>query len=138
MIAIGGVSKKQLTLFTRQLSTLQDAGLPLLRSLQILESQQKPGLMKNVVGLDANQLQEVFAEWNTTEELDSFLIEITAKILAKKDDQTTEGYVVDHILDKTGMKGTGKCSSFCTNLFLSLACACCGISKLLGLLLLLF
>ena len=49
-ISIGGVSKKQLTLFTRQLSTLQDAGLPLLRSLQILEGQQKPGLMKNVVG----------------------------------------------------------------------------------------
>lgn len=49
-ISIGGVSKKQLTLFTRQLSTLQDAGLPLLRSLQILEAQQKPGLMKNVVG----------------------------------------------------------------------------------------
>lgn len=48
--SIGGVSKKQLTLFTRQLSTLQDAGLPLLRSLQILEGQQKPGLMKNVVG----------------------------------------------------------------------------------------
>ncbi|MEM0984592.1 MAG: type II secretion system F family protein, partial [Planctomycetota bacterium] len=38
-----------LTLFTRQLSTLQDAGLPLLRSLQILESQQKPGVMKNVL-----------------------------------------------------------------------------------------
>lgn len=49
-ISIGGVSKKHLTLFTRQLSTLQDAGLPLLRSLQILEGQQKPGLMKNVVG----------------------------------------------------------------------------------------
>ncbi|MAY75002.1 MAG: pilus assembly protein PilC [Phycisphaerae bacterium] len=49
-IAIGGVSKKQLTLFTRQLSTLQDAGLPLLRSLQILEQQQKPGVMKNVLG----------------------------------------------------------------------------------------
>ena len=48
--SIGGVSKKHLTLFTRQLSTLQDAGLPLLRSLQILEGQQKPGLMKNVVG----------------------------------------------------------------------------------------
>lgn len=48
-IAIGRVNAKQLTLFTRQLSTLQDAGLPLLRSLQILESQQKPGLMKNVL-----------------------------------------------------------------------------------------
>lgn len=46
---IGGVSAKYLTLFTRQLSTLQDAGLPLLRSLQILESQQKPGALKNVL-----------------------------------------------------------------------------------------
>jgi type IV pilus assembly protein PilC len=41
-------SNKQLTLFTRQLSTLQDAGLPLLRSLQILENQQKPGKLKNI------------------------------------------------------------------------------------------
>ncbi len=44
-----GVSKKLLTTFTRQLSTLQDAGLPLLRSLQILESQQKPGKLKNIL-----------------------------------------------------------------------------------------
>ena len=43
------VKPKLLTLFTRQLSTLQDAGLPLLRSLQILESQMKPGLLKNVL-----------------------------------------------------------------------------------------
>jgi type IV pilus assembly protein PilC len=48
-IAIGGVPLKRMTLFTRQLSTLQDAGLPLLRSLQILESQQRPGLLKNVL-----------------------------------------------------------------------------------------
>jgi len=48
-IAIGRVKQKQITLFTRQLSTLQDAGLPLLRSLQILEGQSKPGLMKNVL-----------------------------------------------------------------------------------------
>ncbi|MEO1007605.1 MAG: type II secretion system F family protein [Planctomycetota bacterium] len=47
--SIGGVKKKQLTQFTRQLSTLQDAGLPLLRSLQILESQAKPGPLKNVL-----------------------------------------------------------------------------------------
>jgi type IV pilus assembly protein PilC len=45
----GGVSTKHLTVFTRQLSTLQDAGLPLLRSLQILEEQQKPGTLKNVL-----------------------------------------------------------------------------------------
>ncbi len=56
-ISIGKVSKKQLTLFTRQLSTLQDAGLPLLRSLQILEGQQKPGLMKNVVGGVAEEVE---------------------------------------------------------------------------------
>src|SRR5271154_2809478 len=49
-ISIGGVPRKQLVGFTRQLSTLQDAGLPILRSLQILEQQQKPGLMKAIVG----------------------------------------------------------------------------------------
>lgn len=48
--AIGGVNIKVLTQFTRQLSTLQDAGLPLLRSLQILEQQQKPGKLKNILG----------------------------------------------------------------------------------------
>jgi type IV pilus assembly protein PilC len=45
----GKVKAKILTTFTRQLSTLQDAGLPLLRSLQILEQQQKPGRLKNVL-----------------------------------------------------------------------------------------
>jgi type IV pilus assembly protein PilC len=48
-LSIGGVSNKQLTTFTRQLSTLQDAGLPLLRSLQILEGQLKPSKLKNVL-----------------------------------------------------------------------------------------
>jgi len=48
-ISIGGVNLKHLTLFTRQLSTLQDAGLPLLRSIQILEAQQKPGLLKSIL-----------------------------------------------------------------------------------------
>src|SRR5690606_15270084 len=48
-MGVGGVKRKHLTLFTRQLSTLQDAGLPLLRSLQILEDQQKPGKRKNVL-----------------------------------------------------------------------------------------
>jgi len=46
---IGRVSQKKLTLFTRQLSTLQDAGLPLLRSIQILETQQKPGRLKSIL-----------------------------------------------------------------------------------------
>ena len=48
-ITIGGVSNKQLCLFTRQLSTLQDAGLPLVRSVRILGGQLKPGLLKNVL-----------------------------------------------------------------------------------------
>ena len=43
---IGGVKSKNLSLFTRQLSTLQDAGLPILRSLRILEGQMKPGRLK--------------------------------------------------------------------------------------------
>ncbi len=55
--AIGGVSTKQLTAFTRQLSTLQDAGLPILRSLQILEQQQKPGLLKAIVGAVAEDVE---------------------------------------------------------------------------------
>lgn len=48
--SIGGVSAKKLCTFTRQFSTLQDAGLPILRSLRILEGQMKPGLLKNAVG----------------------------------------------------------------------------------------
>ncbi len=49
-ISIGKVAGKKITLITRQLSTLQDAGLPLLRSLQILEQQQKPGRLKSILG----------------------------------------------------------------------------------------
>ena len=45
--AIGGVKSKDLCTFTRQLSILQDAGLPILRSLRILEEQAKPGRLKN-------------------------------------------------------------------------------------------
>jgi type IV pilus assembly protein PilC len=55
--AIGGVSKKKLTNFTRQLSTLQDAGLPLLRSIQILEAQQRPGLLKSILGSTAEDVE---------------------------------------------------------------------------------
>ncbi|HEV2972868.1 MAG TPA: type II secretion system F family protein [Pirellulales bacterium] len=45
--ALGGVSSRVRVLFTRQLSILQDAGLPILRSLRILEQQNKPGRFKN-------------------------------------------------------------------------------------------
>ncbi|MBL7139601.1 MAG: type II secretion system F family protein [Planctomycetes bacterium] len=46
---LGRVSNKQLTQFTRQMSTLQDAGLPILRSLRILEGQTKAGVLKNAL-----------------------------------------------------------------------------------------
>ncbi len=46
---IGGVSEKQLCTFTRQFSVLQDAGLPVLRSLRILKNQMKPGVLKNAL-----------------------------------------------------------------------------------------
>ena len=49
-LSIGRVNLKKMTTFTRQLSTLQDAGLPLLRSMQILESQQRPGRLKTILG----------------------------------------------------------------------------------------
>ncbi len=56
-LSIGGVPQKQLVTFTRQLCTLQDAGLPILRSLQILEQQQKPGLMKAIIGGVADEVE---------------------------------------------------------------------------------
>lgn len=46
---IGRINQKIITQITRQLSTLQDAGLPILRSLHILEEQQRPGAMKNIM-----------------------------------------------------------------------------------------
>ena len=47
--ALGGASGKKIVTFTRQLSILQDAGLPILRSLKILEEQAKPGALKNAL-----------------------------------------------------------------------------------------
>jgi len=62
-------------------------------------------LLKTGLGFSADQMHEVFAEWNKTE-LDSYLIEITRDILAYKD---TDGQpLVDNILDTAGQKGTGK------------------------------
>jgi type IV pilus assembly protein PilC len=55
--ASGRVKIKQLTQFARQLSTLQDAGLPILRSLRILEEQQKPGTFKRVIGAVADDIE---------------------------------------------------------------------------------
>lgn len=49
VLTLGGVNMKHLVMFTRQFSVLQDAGLPVLRSLKILESQMKPGVLKNAM-----------------------------------------------------------------------------------------
>ena len=49
VFTLGGVSAKHLVTFTRQFSTLQDAGLPVLRSLKILEGQMRPGALKNAL-----------------------------------------------------------------------------------------
>lgn len=62
-------------------------------------------LMRDGLGMSADEMHEVFAQWNQTE-LDSYLIEITRDILAYKD---TDGKpIVDKILDTAGQKGTGK------------------------------
>ena len=62
-------------------------------------------VMKDVLGLTPDELHEVFAEWNKGE-LDSYLIDITSQIFAKKDDDGAP--IVDKILDTAGQKGTGK------------------------------
>lgn len=66
-------------------------------------------LLKNILGLSAEELHSVFAEWNKGE-LDSYLIEITADIFKKYDEETGKP-MVDVILDKAGQKGTGKWTS---------------------------
>src|SRR5579863_9892308 len=62
-------------------------------------------LLKEGLGLGADALHEVFADWNKGE-LDSYLIDITQQIFTKKDDDGTP--LIDKILDTAGQKGTGK------------------------------
>ncbi|NEO87432.1 MAG: decarboxylating NADP(+)-dependent phosphogluconate dehydrogenase [Spirulina sp. SIO3F2] len=64
-------------------------------------------LLSQGLGLTNPELHEVFAEWNTTDELNSFLIEITADIF-KQIDPETDKHLLDLILDKAGQKGTGR------------------------------
>ncbi len=54
---IGGVRPKQLTTFTRQLSTLTDAGIPVVQALNILENQMRPSALKNVIGDVADEVE---------------------------------------------------------------------------------
>ena len=64
-------------------------------------------LLKNTLGCTQEELHEIFAEWNKTEELDSYLIEITADIFTKTDEETGKP-LVELIMDKAGQKGTGR------------------------------
>ncbi|WP_134702369.1 NADP-dependent phosphogluconate dehydrogenase [Ammoniphilus sp. YIM 78166] len=66
-------------------------------------------LLKHTLNLSAQEFHEVFAEWNKGE-LDSYLIEITADIFTKVDEETGKP-MVDLILDTAGQKGTGKWTS---------------------------
>jgi 6-phosphogluconate dehydrogenase len=63
-------------------------------------------VLRTLGGMSVKEIADVFGEWNQNE-LQSFLIEITAKVLRKKDSETGKP-MVDVILDATGMKGTGK------------------------------
>jgi len=64
-------------------------------------------LLKRQGGLSNEELADVFSQWNTTE-LESFLIEITARVFRQKDDQGSGKHLVDLIVDSASMKGTGK------------------------------
>jgi 6-phosphogluconate dehydrogenase len=63
-------------------------------------------IMRNLLGMGHQEMSATFAGWNKGD-LDSYLIQITADILAKKDPQTGLP-MVEQILDKAGQKGTGK------------------------------
>ncbi|MDE0313718.1 MAG: decarboxylating NADP(+)-dependent phosphogluconate dehydrogenase [Candidatus Poribacteria bacterium] len=65
-------------------------------------------LMKSVLGMNADEMHEVFSEWNQGE-LNSYLIEITADIFTQRDANGTP--FVDVVLDQAGQKGTGKWTS---------------------------
>ncbi|MEX0777396.1 MAG: NADP-dependent phosphogluconate dehydrogenase [Phycisphaeraceae bacterium] len=67
-------------------------------------------LLKNLLGLKADQLSAIFAEWNQGD-LDSFLIQITADILGQRDPENKRKFIVDQVLDTAGQKGTGKWTS---------------------------
>ncbi|KVG89093.1 6-phosphogluconate dehydrogenase [Burkholderia ubonensis] len=66
-------------------------------------------VLKDVAGLTNDELGAVYTDWNQGE-LDSYLMEITSKILGKKDDETGK-HLVDVILDRAAQKGTGKWTS---------------------------
>lgn len=64
-------------------------------------------MLKHLGSFHNEQLHQIFTEWNKGE-LQSFLIDITAKIFLKRDERNKDRYLLDQVLDKSGSKGTGK------------------------------
>ncbi len=75
----------------------------------IWEATEAYDMMRGILGMSADEMADVFGEWNRSD-LESFLIEITAKILRVKDPETKRP-LVDLVLDVAGQKGTGKWTS---------------------------
>ena len=67
-------------------------------------------LLRNAMGFSPDEIADIFKVWNAGE-LESYLIEITSKIVNFPDDQGSGAVLVDRILDRSGQKGTGKWTS---------------------------
>lgn len=67
-------------------------------------------ILSRGLNLDIDDISQIFKSWNEGE-LNSYLMTITSDLLGRKDDLDTEEYIVSHIMDKAGNKGTGKWTS---------------------------
>ncbi len=67
-------------------------------------------LMHNGMNFSNDEIHDVFKSWDS-DEMKSFLLEISASVFKKKDEKSSDMYLVDMILDKAGAKGTGKWTS---------------------------
>ena len=64
-------------------------------------------MLKQMYALDAGKISKIFDKYNKGK-LKSYLFEISAEVLARKDELSKKGFLVDHILNKAGQKGTGR------------------------------
>ena len=64
-------------------------------------------ILRRAAGMSTSQIQEVFQQWTSSDEIGGFLVDITAQCLDKTDDQTGDP-LVEKIMDTAGQKGTGK------------------------------
>ena len=68
-------------------------------------------IVKTALGMNNNDIADLFDKWNKGD-LSSYLLEISATILRKTETESGKGFLLDSILDKTGMKGTGRVSKW--------------------------